>query len=84
MALSDGTTLLSWERLRTMKRINSELIEVVDPAGIYKLWLKPELIEYAYEDDKDTIIVGYQSEEFEVSRSSWDLLRRSMPKSLTE
>ena len=53
-----------------MKRINSELIEVVDPTGIYKLWLKPELIEYAYEDDKDTIIVGYQSEEFEVSRSS--------------
>ena len=49
-----------------MKRINSELIEVVDPTGTYKLWLKPELIEYAYEDDKDTIIVGYQSEEFEV------------------
>ena len=41
-----------------MKRINSELIEVVDPTGTYKLWLKPELIEYAYEDDKDTIIVG--------------------------
>ena len=67
-----------------MKRINSDLVEVVDPAGIYKLWLKPELIEYAYEDDNDTIIVGYQSEEFEVSRSSWDLLRRSMTKSLTE
>ena len=84
MGLSDGTTLLSWERLRIMKRINSEIVEVVDPTGIYKLWLKPELIEYAYEDDKDTIIVGYQSEEFEVSRSSWDLLRRSMTKSLTE
>ena len=67
-----------------MKRINSDLVEVVDPTGIYKLWLKPELIEYAYEDDNDTIIVGYQSEEFEVSRSSWDLLRRSMTKSLTE
>ena len=67
-----------------MKRINYELIEVVDPTGTYKLWLKPELIEYAYEDDKDTITVGYQSEEFEVSRSSWDLLRRSMSKSLTE
>ena len=67
-----------------MKRTSSDLVEVVDPAGIYKLWLKPELIEYAYEDDKDTIIVGYQSEEFEVSRSSWDLLRRSMTKSLTE
>ena len=49
-----------------MKRINSELIEVVDPTGIYKLWLKPELIEYAYEDDNNTITVGYQSEEFEV------------------
>ena len=73
-----------WERLRTMKRISSDLVEVVDPTGIYKLWLKPELIEYAYEDDKDTITVGYQSEEFEVSRSSWDLLRRSMPKSLVE
>ena len=35
-------------------------------------------------DDKDTITVGYRSEEFEVSRSSWDLLRRSMTKSLTE
>ena len=67
-----------------MKRTSSDLVEVVDPTGIYKLWLKPELIEYAYEDDKDTIIVGYQSEEFEVSRSSWDLLRRSMSKSLTE
>ena len=67
-----------------MKRINSELIEVVDTTGTYKLWLRPDLVEYAYEDDKDTIIVGYQSEEFEVSRSSWDLLRRSMTKSLTE
>ena len=84
MASSDGTTLLSWERLRTMKRSNSELIEVIDPTGIYKLWLKPELIEYAYEDDKNTITVGYRSEEFEISRSSWDLLRRSMSKSLTE
>ena len=84
MALSGGTTLLSWERLRTMKRISSDLVEVVDPTGIYKLWLKPELIEYAYEDDNDTITVGYQSEEFEVSRSSWDLLRRSTSKSLVE
>ena len=84
MVLSDGTTLLSWGRWRTMKRTSSDLVEVVDPTGTYKLWLKPELIEYAYEDDKDTIIVGYQSEEFEVSRSSWDLLRRSMSKSLTE
>ena len=67
-----------------MKRTSSDLVEVVDPTGIYKLWLRPELIEYAYEDDKDTITVGYQSEEFEVSRSSWDLLRRSMSKSLTE
>ena len=49
-----------------MKRISSGLVEVIDPTGTYKLWLKPELIEYAYEDDKDTIIVGYQSEEFEV------------------
>ena len=67
-----------------MKRISSDLVEVIDPTSTYKLWLKPELIEYAYEDDKDTIIVGYQSEEFEVSKSSWDLLRRSMSKSLTE
>ena len=67
-----------------MKRISSDLVEVIDPTGTYKLWLKPELIEYAYEDDNNTIIVGYQSEEFEVSRSSWDLLRRSMSKSLTE
>ena len=67
-----------------MKRTSSDLVEVVDPTGIYKLWLKPELIEYAYEDDKDTITVGYRSEEFEVSRSSWNLLRRSMTKSLTE
>ena len=67
-----------------MKRISSELIEVVDPTGIYKLWLKPELIEYAYEDGKDVIVVGYQSEEFKVSKASWDLLRRSMSKSLTE
>ena len=67
-----------------MKRISSDLVEVVDPTGIYKLWLKPELIEYAYEDDNDTITVGYQSEEFEVSRSSWDLLRKNMSKSLVE
>ena len=49
-----------------MKRISSDLVEVIDPTGTYKLWLKPELIEYAYEDDKDTITVGYRSEAFEV------------------
>ena len=67
-----------------MKRISSDLVEVIDPTGAFRLWLRPDLVSYAYEDDKDTIIVGYQSEEFEVSRSSWDLLRRSMSKSLTE
>ena len=84
MALSDGTTLLSWERLRTMKRINSDLVEVIDPTGAFRLWLRPNLVSYAYEDGKNVIVVGYQSEEFKVSRSSWDLLRRSMSKSLTE
>ena len=67
-----------------MQRSKSELVEVVDPTGTLRLWLKPELITYAYEDGEDTIVVGYQSEEFKVSKSSWDLLRRSMPKSLTE
>ena len=67
-----------------MKRISSDLVEVIDPTGLMKLWLRPDLISYAYEDGKDVIVVGYQSEEFEVSRSSWDLLRRSMSKSLTE
>ena len=67
-----------------MKRINSELIEVVDPTGTYKLWLRQDIVEYAYDADQETITVGYRSEEFEVSRSSWDLLRRSMSKSLTE
>ena len=67
-----------------MKRINSELIEVVDPTGTYKLWLKPELIEYAYEDDNNTITVGYQSEEFKVSKASWDLLLKNMSRSLVE
>ena len=84
MALSGGTTLLSWERLRTMKRISSDLVEVVDPTGALKLWLRPDLVSYAYEDGKDVIVVGYQSEEFKVSRSSWDLLRRSTSKSLVE
>lgn len=84
MALSDGTTLLSWERLRTMKRISSDLVEVIDPTGAFRLWLRPDLVSYAYEDGKNVIVVGYQSEEFKVSRSSWELLRRSMPKSLTE
>ena len=84
MALSDGTTLLSWERLRTMKRISSDLVEVIDPTGAFRLWLRPNLVSYAYEDGKNVIVVGYQSEEFKVSRQSWDLLRRSMSKSLTE
>ena len=84
MVLSDGTILLSWGRLRTMKRISSDLVEVVDPTGALKLWLRPDLVSYAYEDGKDVIVVGYQSEEFEVSRSSWDLLRRNMSKRLIE
>ena len=67
-----------------MQRSKSELVEVVDPTGTLRLWLKPELITYAYEDGEDTIVVGYQSEEFKVSKASWDLLRRSMSKSLTE
>ena len=67
-----------------MKRINSELIEVIDPTGTFRLWLRPDLVSYAYEDGKNVIVVGYQSEEFKISRSSWDLLRRSMSKSLTE
>ena len=67
-----------------MQRSKSELVEVVDPTGTLKLWLKPELITYAYEDGEDTIVVGYQSEEFKVSRSSWDLLRKNMSKSLVE
>ena len=57
-----------------MKRSKSELVEVVDPTGTLRLWLKPELITYAYEDDENTIVVGYQSEEFKVSKASWDLL----------
>lgn len=67
-----------------MKRISSDLVEVIDPTGAFRLWLRPDLVSYAYEDGKNVIVVGYQSEEFKVSRSSWELLRRSMPKSLTE
>ena len=67
-----------------MKRISSDLVEVIDPTGAFRLWLRPNLVSYAYEDGKNVIVVGYQSEEFKVSRSSWDLLRRSMSKSLTE
>ena len=67
-----------------MKRISSDLVEVIDPTGAFRLWLRPDLVSYAYEDGKNVIVVGYQSEEFKVSRSSWDLLRRSMSKSLTE
>ena len=67
-----------------MKRINSDLVEVIDPTGTFRLWLRPDLVSYAYEDGKNVIVVGYQSEEFKVSRSSWDLLRRSMSKSLAE
>ena len=53
-----------------MKRISSDLVEVIDPTGLMKLWLRPDLVNYAYEDGKDVIVVGYQSEEFKVSRSS--------------
>ena len=67
-----------------MKRINSDLVEVIDPTGAFRLWLRPDLVSYAYQDGNNAIVVGYQSEEFKVSRSSWDLLRRSMSKSLTE
>ena len=67
-----------------MKRISSDLVEVIDPTGAFRLWLRPNLVSYAYEDGKNVIVVGYQSEEFKVSRQSWDLLRRSMSKSLTE
>ena len=67
-----------------MNRSNSELIEVVDPTGTLKLWLKPQLISYAYEDGENTIVVGYQSEEFKVSKASWDLLLKNMSRSLVE
>ena len=67
-----------------MKRSNSEFIEVVDPTGTLRLWLKPELITYAYEDGEDTIVVGYQSEEFKVSKASWDRLLQNMSRSLVE
>lgn len=67
-----------------MQRSKSELVEVVDPTGTLRLWLKPELITYAYEDSEDTIVVGYQSEEFKVSKASWALLRRSTSKNLVE
>ena len=67
-----------------MKRISSDLVEVIDPTGAFRLWLRPDLVSYAYEDGKNVMVVGYQSEEFKVSRSSWDLLRRRMSKSLTE
>ena len=67
-----------------MKRSKSELIEVVDPTGTLRIWLKPELITYAYEDGEDTIVVGYQSEEFKVSKASWDLLLQNMSRTLVE
>ena len=67
-----------------MKKISSDLVEVIDPTGAFRLWLRPDLVSYAYEDGKNVIVVGYQSEEFKVSRSGWDLLRRSMSKSLVE
>ena len=69
-----------------MQRSKSELVEVVDPTGTLRLWLKPELITYAYEDGEDTIVVGYQSEEFKVSKASWDLLLllKNTSKSLVE
>ena len=67
-----------------MKRTSSDLVEVIDPTGAFRLWLRPDLVSYAYEDGKNIIVVGYQSEEFKISRSGWDLLRRSMSKSLTE
>ena len=67
-----------------MKRISSDLVEVIDPTGAFRLWLRPDLVSYAYEDGKNVIVVGYQSEEFKVSRSGWDLLRKSMSKSLVE
>ena len=84
MALSGRTTLLSWERLRIMKRISSDLVEVIDPTGAFRLWLRPDLVSYAYADGKNVIVVGYQSAEFQVYRQRWHLLRRSMSKSLTE
>ena len=69
-----------------MQRSKSELVEVVDPTGTLRLWLKPELITYAYEDGENTIVVGYQSEEFKVSKASWDLLLllKNTSKSLVE
>ena len=67
-----------------MKRTSSNLVEVIDPTGAFRLWLRPDLVSYAYEDGKNVIVVGYQSEEFKISRSGWDLLRRNMSKSLVE
>ena len=67
-----------------MQRSKSELVEVVDPTGTLRLWLKPELINYAYEDGEDIIVVGYQSEEFKVSKASWDLLLQNMSRTLVE
>ena len=67
-----------------MQRSKSELVEVADPTGTLRLWLKPELITYAYEDGENTIVVGYQSEEFKVSKASWALLLQNMSRSLVE
>ena len=67
-----------------MKRISSDLVEVIDPTGAFRLWLRPDLVSYAYEDGKNVIVVGYQSEEFKVSRSGWDLLLQNMTRTLVE
>lgn len=46
-------------------------LEFIDPVDGLKVWLRPDLIDYAYEEDKSTIMVHSCGDTFRVSKESW-------------
>lgn len=50
----------------------NKYLELIDPVDGLKVWLRSDLIDYAYEEDKDTVMVHSCGETHRVSKESWD------------
>lgn len=51
--------------------MSSNYLELIDPIDGLKVWLSPDLIDYAYEEDKNTVMVHSCGELHRVSKESW-------------
>ena len=50
----------------------NKYLELIDPVDGLKVWLCPDLIDYAYEEDKETVMVHSCNELHRVSKESWE------------